>query len=185
MICHEYKCIFIHVPKNAGTTIIQSFGKQWGNYDTSFLLSGKYSPKEHWIEYATKYSDYFVFSVIRNPWDKFISGWKYCNGIKNKSFDDVLFNLPKRGHDYIHLTRTQFDTISYNGDLIPNFLIRMENLQSDYDMVCDFIGKPRKTIGWFNKTEHLPYKEYFKNDKQLECFYKHYHDDIERFNYKF
>lgn len=185
MICHKYNCIFIHVPKNAGTSIINSFDMSWGPYETSFLLSGKHSPKEHWIEYALNYTDYFIFSVVRNPWEKFISGWKYCESTRNKSLDEVLNNLPQDGHDFIHLTRTQTDTISYNNKIIPNFLLRMETLQEDYDKLCDILKKPRRKLKQLNKTDHLEYKNYFKTQKQIDLIYEHYHDDIINFNYKF
>lgn len=185
MICHKYKCIFIHIPKNAGTTIINSFDKKWGDPDTSFLLSGPHSPKEHWIDLAIKYKDYFIFSVIRNPWDRFISGWKYCEGTKNKSFDEILFNLPNHGHDNIHITRTQMSTISVENKIIPNYLIRYENLQEDYNMLCSIIGKPKRLLEWHNKTEHSSYKDFFKTSSHKNEFYKHYKEDIETFQYTF
>ncbi len=94
--------------------------------------------------YASAPAGYFRFSAIRNPWDRFISGWKYCTTTRHRSLHDVLANLPREGHDYRHLTRPQHAILyDENGRLIVEYIIRFESLQ-DFDRVCDTIRKPRR-----------------------------------------
>jgi Sulfotransferase family len=195
MISHRYKSIFIHQRKNAGTSILNSFG-----FRKSFFFKRKFLPAwcfSSWDAYnkgvlsvkpdwENRPEDYYVFAVIRNPWDRFVSGWKYCKSTKSRSLLDVLENLPEQGHDYRHLTRLQCETLlDKNGELITDFLIRYEYLQEDYDIVCDKIGKPRKKLHVMNTSRREHYSSYFKNDLELSLFENHYRKDIEMFDYTF
>lgn len=189
MICHKYKCIFIHIPKVAGTSIITAFNKKWGTDETLFLLGGNCTENVNELKiHNNQYSDYVKFTVIRNPWDRFISGWKYCNSTKNKPLIHVLNDLPKRRHnphDHDHLTRLQTDIIYNNkNELLVDFIIRYENLQSDFDNLCDLIKKPKIKLPHLNKTEHGHYKEYF-DEYSNNLFKNIYKKDINIFNYEF
>jgi hypothetical protein len=147
-----------------------------------------------------KYSDYLIFVASRNPWDKFVSGWKYLQKsfpkvlkrtfIKGLSLKEAALNLPKyqtgpSGHDYRHITRNQVDIlIDKSGKFIPNVVIRFENLQEDFNVVCDKIGIPRQQLPHHNKTEHKHYTEYYDEEtKQIVA--EKYAKDIEYFSYKF
>jgi len=58
MICHKYKCIFIHIPKVAGTSIITAFNKKWSTDETLFLLGGNCTENvSEWNVYKNKYVD--------------------------------------------------------------------------------------------------------------------------------
>lgn len=188
MICHRYKCIFVHIPKTGGTSIIDAFDKTWyGDQDELFLLGGNTSPDVDWVEYEKKYKDYLVFSVIRNPLDRFVSGWKYCSTTKNKSLSEVLENLPtfdENRHDFDHLTRTQCDVIYRENKLITNHLLKFETLQSDFDKLCDLINKPRVTLKKLNNTDHDDYSTYFKCDQIKRIFKSKYKEDVEKLGYE-
>lgn len=189
MICHRYKCIFIHIPKTAGTSIINAFGKTWDDHqDVLFLLGGNTNSDMDWETYEKKYKDYLIFSVIRNPWDRFISGWKYCHSTKNKSLNDVLINLPKfneNRHDFDHLTRTQCEVIYKKNKLIPNYLLKFENLQSDFNKLCDIVNKPRVILDKLNTTDHNHYSTYFKCNQSKIIFESNYKEDIKKLGYEF
>ena len=67
----KYKCIYIHIPKTAGTSILNK------------LNNGKNVPRNHafWKEYYKRsphyYRKYFKFSFVRNPWDRAVSTYFY------------------------------------------------------------------------------------------------------------
>ncbi len=68
-ISHKHKLIFVHNPKCAGTSIINYFDMEdWGHQPAVRL-------KEEYSEYWGKYKK---FVVIRNPWDRFYSNYRYA-----------------------------------------------------------------------------------------------------------
>ena len=115
--------------------------------------------KDHW-------DDYFTFSFIRNPWDRMVSiaryptlygayeaGGKlnidlYLRKFKNGEFDSRFPNLGKKwdgGSDtvYLQLLDEELD-----------FIGRFENLQNDFDTVCDKVGISRRQLPHEAKSKH-------------------------------
>ena len=180
MICNKYKCVFIHQRKCAGISIIRAFDiiPDWPEWH--FMNDGVLSP-----EYKSIPEEYFRFSVIRNPWDRFISGWKYCKSTRYRSLHDVLTDLPREGHDYRHLTRPQHKILfDENGRLIVDYLIRFESLQQDFNQVCDIIGKPRIKLAHYNRITRAHYSVYFDKESR-QIFMRHFGKDVHLFNYHF
>lgn len=195
MISHEYKCVFLHQRKCAGTSICCAFGVEWSpqNEDWDFMDGGVKSPDD------SKFKSYFRFSVVRNPYDRFVSGWKYCNGTKDRSLLDVLHNLPRndpdatkesdpygeRAHDYVHVTRPQYDILFYeDGTMGVDFVMRFENLQMDFDTICQIVGKPRMTLPHITSTDRFPYRRYFDDEPEAKrLLEEHFKRDFELFGY--
>ena len=139
MISRQHECIFIHQRKCAGMAVMKTFGLLPDNPDYHFMNDGVLSP-----DYPRRPAGYFVFSVVRNPWDRFVSGWKYCASTRSRPLRDVLLDLPREGHDYRHLTRPQVDILfDAQGRCVADFLMRYESLQQDFDTVCDRLARSR------------------------------------------
>lgn len=185
MICHEHRCVFIHQRKNAGTSIIQSFGFKPMSPEWRLFNNGTLS--EEWQRRDESAKDYLVFTVVRNPWDRFVSGWKYLPKYRDLPLDEVMADLPQEGHDYRHPTRPQLDIlVDAEGRFVPDFVIRYENLEADYRALCRLIGKcPRR--GGLRKTNtarHAGLAEY-RIQAQVDFVAEHFKMDIEFFSYSF
>jgi hypothetical protein len=65
MISHEYKCIFIHIPATAGTSIEEWIvGRDWWEVSppTKHLFASQARR-----EYSEYWDEYFKFSIVRDP----------------------------------------------------------------------------------------------------------------------
>ena len=180
MICHAYNCIFVHQRKCAGISIIRAFGLDPSIPDWHFMNDGALS-----AEYTLAPPGYFRFSVVRNPWDRFVSGWKYLPSTRERTLHDVLADLPREGADYRHLTRPQHAILYDEHErLIVDYVMRFETLQRDFDRVCDIIGKPRRTLEHCNRGDRAHYAGYF-DEKSRRAFLRHFGKDFELFGYSY
>jgi hypothetical protein len=122
---------------------------------------------------------------VRNPWDRFVSGWHHCESTRGRSLRELLRNLPRHGKDYRHLTRLQRDIlINASGHLAIDKLMRFENLQADFDEICDIVRKPRAILPHLNQQVHRPYQEYFTDPIDRDLFCLHFQRDIDTFEYE-
>jgi len=188
VISHEHKCIFIAQRKCAGSSIIHAFGLRWTSASTL-------PPEWHYMNHGTltcefhsKPADYYVFSVVRNPWDRLVSGWKFCPETRDWPLRELLRHLPREGYAYQHVTRLQ-ETIlrDQEGRLVTNRIARFENLQADFDLVCGEIGKPLRPLPRLNPcpVERLHYREHFAGAVDRDLFLHHFARDVDFFEYEF
>jgi hypothetical protein len=183
MISHDYKCIFIHIRKNAGSSIISSFAATTMQVaDRGYGMNGALDPS--WD--SSVYSEYLIFAVSRNPWSRFISGWKWLCArpypvpaalgpeyYRRNSLKNILKELPGRlptiSHDRRHLFWTHLDMLTdKDGQFLPKLILRFENLEADYE----------------NKATNRPYWDYYDPETR-EMVGEIFRRDIEYFGYKF
>ena len=114
MICHQYRCVFIHIPKTGGISVDHVFlrlvGLTWATR-APLLLRANDDPAKGpprlahlmGIEYVScghlspeLFDAYFKFSFVRNPWDRLVSEYKYQRHPMRMSFKTWLFHhLPE------------------------------------------------------------------------------------------
>ena len=192
MISHEHKCIFIHIPKCAGSSIEKSIVKKdwWRvNQTTKHMLADK--AKKVYNEY---WNDYFKFAFVRNPWEVEVSwyfwrlrGWGCSKrSTRGMSFEDFVIQFDiTAATPWVPNTSLFLDYLTdSSGAVMVDFIGRVENFQEDFDTVCDKIGIPRQELPHTNKTKHKHYTEYY-DDETKEIVAEKYAQDIEYFGYKF
>lgn len=173
MLCHEYKCIFVHVPKTAGQSIELFFlgllGLSWESR-APLLLRPNDDPKlgpprlAHLkaAEYVTcghlkqeQFDTYFKFSFVRNPWDRIVSEYKYRGYARSFDFKTYLFKyLPEPGwtDTYCHFI-PQYDFLfDAEGKLLVDFVGKFESLEHDFDNVCCKLGISETALPHMNKS---------------------------------
>lgn len=184
MISHSHKFIFVHVSKTAGTTIRHALEGEYDELHKPYH-SGISKIKEK-LSYQV-FQTYFKFGAIRNPWDREVSRYKYlqsarCEGFKKQKYCQNGFN--EYLFKFIELGLVNYDTLKIDGKVGMDYIMKFENLQEDFNVVCDKIGIPRQELPHRNKTKRKHYTEYY-DDETREIVGEKYAQDIEYFGYKF
>jgi len=129
------------------------------------------------------WNEYFKFSVARNPWSRVVSIYKY--GIQQNRLEDIPFKeAVKTWNKYMNHWSCYDHHFDKQGNQIVDFILKLENLQEDFDVVCDRIGIPPQQLPHVNKTKHKHYTEYY-DDETREIVAKKYKKDIEQYGYTF
>lgn len=173
MICHHYKCVFVHVPKCAGQSIEHVFLKLldlgWDARAPLLLMSNS-APKlgpprlahlraseyvQNKFMTQDQFDGYFKFGFVRNPWDRMVSFYRYFGCDREVDFRAfVLKEFHKdqwQGQQWF--LRPQVDFLyDETGELLVDFVGRFENLQGDFNRVCERIGLPHTQLAHINKS---------------------------------
>ena len=191
MINHKYKVIFIHIPKTGGTSVREIL--RINDFEKSEIKS--HPSYKAYTDSCETYKEYFTFTIVRNPYDKMVSQYKYFT--ESKAIKNPKVNEHYKGDTFKEFLK-KFYTKPYVGDgahrkiytdiLHPvdqiDFIGRFENFQQDFDTICDKIGIPQQKLPHKNATKHKHYTEYYDEEtKQIVA--EKYAKDIEYFGYKF
>ena len=88
MIIDQYKTIFIHIPKNAGTSIETYFA----NGSVRIQPSKHADIYEITRKFKNSYNNYRKFTIIRNPYDKMVSWYFYLKRNLGENYNVIEFN---------------------------------------------------------------------------------------------
>ena len=196
MISHKYKFILI-TPKKTGSTSltrallpycdVKKINKQGTHcfdiFDEFTSKSNKYGSKHITIQQVQKglckrqkdIKDFLKIGVVRNPFSRVISFWSWSPKYKNLSFSDCLKYANFSGY---------FHSFVLDGEFVMDYVIKLENLQEDFNIVCDKIGIPQQKLPHKNKSKHKHYTEYY-DDETRQIVAEKYAKDIEMFGYEF
>jgi hypothetical protein len=197
MISHKHKCIFVHIPRTAGSSIEKMIcGKDWWSIDAKTKHITASTSKEIYSEY---WDDYFKFAFVRNPWSRAasLSLWPnhYGSSIKDGKID--LREYAKKHHplniDYRSIEKNKEIKVKFpKGGVYLNtlgedldFIGKFENLKSDISYIKEKLKiktkMPHVQKGSFNTKD---YRKLFSDDSKRiiqEC-----HElDVQKFGYEF
>ena len=145
----ERRLLFVHIPKTAGSSIIVGTAGQImiHNVDHGPVIdetTGKIKISS--LNVAVRqpnYRDFFSFTVIRNPYDRFLSSYSYLMKGGQHGLDDdyqalllqyadmdaVLDDLPRLQHKIVHFVPQSVFVCNDYHDILVHCCIRFENLQ--------------------------------------------------------
>lgn len=193
MISHDYRYIFIHQRKCAGMAITSALGASPESPDFHIFNDGTWSDNDlfaHWYQHPEWTENYHIFAVCRNPWDRFVSGWRYLKETQDLGLDEVLDEIEAGNFDgnakvLSHLVRPQLAILQDGeGRFLPSTMLRFENLQGDFSKLCDQLGIPHRRVPIRNAGKRRPYWTYF-DDSTRERVARLFQADIEKFGYSF
>ncbi len=190
------KCIFIHIPKVAGTSILYALGKKSGGRDhLPWYVYYTASPK--------KFAAYFKFCFVRNPWDRVLSAYRYLKNGGNKtsdlsvakaiisfeSFDRFVIDGLGRGYfrSYLLFLPQSYFIIGPTNEVMVDFVGRYENIEEDYKIVADRLdlSKSLPRINVTQETDWNFYREAYCSNESISVIAEIYRQDIISFGYDF
>lgn len=198
------KTVFIHIPKNAGTSISSALGiKKSDHYFASDYL--------HII--GSQYHSYFSFCFVRNPWSRFLSLYNYAKmdenlyhsvlnpskarygvhpdyiKLKNASIKDCANMLMEgklwNSNHYNHWLPQSNWILDGNGVSLIKFIGKVENMKNDFPTIANQI-KIREKLPTLNKSsdQTINYKDFIDGETK-KIIADYYAKDIELFGYSF
>jgi len=187
----DNKCIFVHVPKVAGTSM------------KNILFPNTKGPghklaMDYYLDDPEKFEKYFVFAFVRNPYDRLVSAYNHLmQGGKNptdirfrdqyltayEDFTDFVvrgLNKPETT-SYYHFIQQHYYVVNFEGEIMVDFIGYFENVEEDFNKVAQKLGVdvalPHK-----NKSVRDPYQSYYTEETR-KIAYEHYKKYFELLGY--
>ncbi len=174
MISHKHKCIFVHVPKAAGTSIEGAFMEELRidrpnrhalllgtntNLDVGPRIISHLSASEyvsnHFIS-QDLFDSYFKFAIVRNPYTRLFAIYHYYYYHKYITFDYfVLSKLDKllESKEQRYFLKPQYEYLcDANGDLLVDFVGKIEQIETDFEKIKKLGDWPDFKLLHLNKT---------------------------------
>ena len=191
---YSKKFIFIHIPKTGGHSMRGVLKKRHTNSERLCQQRGIHPNINDYIKEGYNLDNFFKFAFVRNPWDRLLSNYHFRIQIMRSkdtaavSFRDwVLNSKTKRGHSFLNtgeMYKPQCSYITFNKTKMVDFIGRYENLQQDWDFVCDQLQIKKQTLPHKNKSSHSSYRDYYDEDT-IDLVSEYFQEDIENFDYEF
>ena len=221
LVSHLKKFIFLKSKKTAGTTVEIFFEEFCRPYVQTYLVGeeqtrsiqseegiigarGKFAENAKYFNHKTAkelrsdlgnkiWSDYFKFSVVRNPYDELVSRfWFFLDPKVKMSLLNAGLGATQKEFKKWVMTQENLNSRIYliDGKLEVDFMIRFEFLEDDVERVCSLLGvekkiselqkfksgiRPREGIWSF-------YSDYFDSDS-IAHVENHFDWELRRFNY--
>lgn len=163
-VFNQFECIFIHVPKCAGSSVAMSI---FGDTPTGHLPL-------YWYEkqFKEQYEEYFKFGFVRDPLHRALSAYRYL--LKNPqprdraahelvsrysrfdTFIDSWLHVDNISRQIHFAPQHQFLQNSM-GQIAVDFIGRQEHLEADFSALCEQLGISAQ-LQHINRSPGLGYK---------------------------
>jgi hypothetical protein len=135
----RHRCIFVHVPKCAGISLVRSL---FGDFDCGHTNLRRYQ-----IMFApAEFNQYFKFTIVRNPYDRLVSAFLFLKkgGVNDKDKQWAEKNLA--AYD-------TFDAFAREGLSKRNIRLAL-HFRPQSEFIC--VRKNRPGLDFFGYYENLP-----------------------------
>ena len=137
---------------------------------------------------AEQFRSFFKFAFVRNPFDRFVS---YCAFMTRNR--DIFERDPKSvmrhflaapPGDHILFKPQHMFVTDGSGQLLADYIGRVETMQESYNQLCERIGIPSESLEQVNASRHQQYRTYY-DEELVASVAKTYAADLLLFGYEF
>lgn len=206
-ISHKYRLLFLHIPRTGGTSLTQAMrdagtfpqkevkisDKMINEYNLSPEKKGRFVHHQQWdiLDRLLTFEEwkYTRFTIVRNPWARALSTYFLCLQA-NKKYG--LFPHIKKRKDFKEAVKHdgciwgyQENWLYRNQKFAVNYILRTENLQEDFNRMCEGIGHPIITLPHLGKNKPQGHYRDYYDEESREIVTKKEKKVIEMFDYSF
>jgi hypothetical protein len=212
MISLKHKFIFIDIPKTASTSLRTALYDETCKYIHSCLLNKTVTG---FVQYDSMnrngsvidpdeidLNDYFVFTVVRNPFDRLVSYYRWRISKYDKpgsgrkyslnpdiSFDEYVENIEiyddQELVDHSRWHKPQIDWISYDeGSVCTDYIGRFESLSESWNHIKTQINVDGDLQHLMKNDNSVWYQDFY-NSHTKQLVRERYKRDLDFFNYDF
>jgi chondroitin 4-sulfotransferase 11 len=196
VISDRSRCIFVHIQKTGGASIEARLRDGDAGIDAS-----QHQGRRHLFAHAVRpiagperWSGYFKFAFVRNPWDRLVSWYHMCMQVPAPN----AFALYVRQHAPTfeafvtrattgpgeRTTHNQLDYITdEHGAPMLDFIGRYERLEEDFSRIADRLALS-PALPHANRSHHEDYRQYYSQATR-QIVAERYARDIRHFGYEF
>ena len=197
MISDQYRCVYVHIPKTAGTSIERALG--WigddviGPYGTvPYGVQDHRTLNELRLAMPTADFDaYFKFTFVRNPWARVVSWYRnvISDAVHRGNFgiaaDSTLRDFLVRHGSTWGLQPLRYWIGDRSGALELDFIGRFETLRSDFDTVRKRLGVPAVELPHLTQSNDRTHYRSLYDHECREIVAQRYAEEIGMFDYRF
>tara|TARA_Y100001938_G_C7915828_1_gene341904 strand:+ start:50 stop:655 length:606 start_codon:yes stop_codon:yes gene_type:complete len=198
MIGFKKEFIFLHIPRTGGTSI-ESFLQphvEFPDQETNHGQLKHYPLSKYYEVFGKTPKPFYKFTVVRNPWDRMVSYYFHLNKEFNGAkFEKMLRLMGKNGVMIgCNFSENIEGSLWYDFNSYYHWMhelknekvkaIRFENLQDDFNKVCEELDIEIGELPHINKTKKNHYSNYY-NKRTKEMVEKAFSIDINTFGYKY
>ena len=195
-ISYKYNFMYVRVPKTASRSIVDViiehncdnkdvFQRIDDDPHSNFLYPYHKSAINMRKMYKDKWKDAFKFAFIRNPYERFISGYFYLQQnhhndteLGKMSFNEIFDHACSTENYLVAAIKPQSEYVMNKKDVVMvDKLYPFEKLDLAWEDIKDITGLKGEKIGIINKTKHDHWSSYY-TDAQLEQFREVFYKDF-------
>lgn len=177
MICDEHKTVFIHIPRNAGSSIKQALNH------TDNTHSQHQTIEEVNKEHGPNIQSYYKWTIVRNPWSRELSLYHYAlekKLVNSVSFEEYLQLIKNQTTKNLILEKNQIEYFTIEDYVEVDQIVRLEYISGTWQKVCEQLNV--EPIALSRKNQSVNTKNHY-TQKCIDLVSEIRKQDIEFLNY--
>jgi hypothetical protein len=208
MIFHEYKTIFVHIPKTGGTSVenmlwpdrtTRTEKELWMGFVKPLFNKYQTGGLQHLLARQIScevgrevFENYYKFAFVRNPWDKAVSQYVFMNrrqdlrefiGMSSDHCFEKYLELIKKREHVQWKKQTDF-VLDTHGELMVDDVVKLEEVTRHAERLSAQVGVSFNNLPHDNKGIRKDYYHYYDATTR-EMVADMYKEDIEYFAYAY
>ncbi len=199
LVSDSRKLVFVHIQKTGGSTVHRLLQE---HIPDIHMIGARHEFAIRGMKELEGWDEYFKFAFVRNPWDRLVSWysmvtkfkksgnelWRYVRD-NSSTFEEFIYNctdeVEVREGVYYSFAYNQLDYVTdKNGNLLVDFIGRLENFEEDLREAFVRVGLELETVPHKNRSNHRHYSAFYTPETEM-IVRERFKRDIEYFGYEF